>query len=87
MLPGNKKKAEQEKALRDIRNFCAAYTLEEAYDILGKLYLMYDNAHAHEEFLSSDEISDFLESLEELLPAVIRLEELRKRERDQMQEN
>lgn len=64
----------KDQATRNLNNFLSSYTLQESTELLNQVYGQVTEAiNAPQRNLRKENILDFLEALEELLPAVYEL--------------
>lgn len=66
----------REYAIRRLRNFCTSYSLEKNDELLSNVFnTIIKGNYAHLNDLSKEHILDYLEALEEALPALYELQE------------
>lgn len=72
----------KEQASRNLNNFLSSYTLQESTELLNQIFdHVTEGIHyAAQNDSSKEQMLDFLESLEELLPALYELYEKRAKE-------
>lgn len=80
----SKRSSEIQDAFRAVRNFCTDYSLSDINEMLAlyhrELGAQAEPGGGQRKIEDKERILDFLESLEELLPAVYQIEQLRKEE-------
>lgn len=72
----SKRENTREFAIRRLRNFCVSYSLNKSDELLSNVQgTVIEGNYAYLSELSKEQLLDYLEALEEVLPALYELQE------------